>query len=111
VRAGKTSRLKLAWKHAKAWRELRTVEPSPYRGTEAVGMINARPASGRLFGTGAIGLMSGSRLSHEGKWVTAKLALRPPKSLAGEDLRVDVPRPTPRAQTAQARRRSHPPRQ
>ena len=34
--------------------------------------------------------MSGSKLSHHGKWVTAKLALRLPKSLAGEDLRVDV---------------------
>jgi hypothetical protein len=90
VRTGKTARVKLAWKHPKAWRELRTVQLSLYRGNEAVGMINARPASGRLTGTGAVDLMPGSRLSHHAKWVTAKLALRLPKSLAGQNLRVAV---------------------
>jgi hypothetical protein len=90
VRTGKTARLKLAWKHPKAWRELRTVKLSLYRGNQAVGMISARPASGRLTGTGGLDLMSGSKLSHHGKWVTAKLALRLPKSLAGETLRLAV---------------------
>ena len=61
-----------------------------YRGKKAVGMINARPAGGRLADMGAVELMSGSKLGHHGKSVTAKLALRLPQSLAGEDLRVDV---------------------
>ena len=90
ARAGKTARLTMSWKHPKAWRELRRVKLGLYRGNEAVGMINARPGSGRLTGTGAVELMSGSRLSHHGKWVTAKLALRLPKSLAGQNLRLAV---------------------
>ena len=88
--AGKTARLEMSWKHPKAWRELRKVELSLYSGKKVVGMINARPAGGGLTDMGAVRLMSGSKLSHHGKWVTAKLALRLPKSLAGEDLRVDV---------------------
>lgn len=88
--ADETARLTMSWKHPKAWRELRKVKLGLYRGNEAVGMINARPGSGRLTGTGAADLMPGSKLSHHGKWVTAKLALRLPKSLAGQNLRLAV---------------------
>lgn len=88
--AGRTARLKMSWKHPKAWRQLRKLEVSLHQGKKAVGKINARPASGRLSGTGAVDLMRGSKLSHHGKWVTAKLAMRLPKSLAGQNLRVDV---------------------
>ena len=88
--AGMISRLKMSWKHPKAWRDLRKVELSLFRGEKAVGMINARPAGGRLSENGVVDLMAGSKLGHHGKWVTAKLAMRLPKSLAGEDLRVDV---------------------
>ena len=90
ARAGETARLTMSWKHPKAWRELREVKLGLYRGNQAVAMINARPGSGQLTSTGAVQLMSGSRLSHHGKWVTAKLALRPPKSLAGQNLRLAV---------------------
>ena len=55
-------------------------------------MINARPAAARLSSNGVVDLMSGSKLGHHGKWVTAKLAMRLPESLAGETLRVDVRR-------------------
>jgi hypothetical protein len=61
-----------------------------YRAEKAVAVIDARPGRGSLSSTGAVELMSGSKLGHHGKWVTAKLAMRLPKSLAGEDLRVDV---------------------
>jgi RTX calcium-binding nonapeptide repeat (4 copies) len=88
--AGKTARLKMSWMHPKSWRQLRNVKLSLYRGTKAVGMINARPASARLSSTGGVDLMSGSKLSHHGKWVTAKLALRLSERLAGATLRVDV---------------------
>ena len=89
--AGMISRLKLSWTHPTAWRELRKVQLRLYRGKQEVGTIDARPASGRLSGHGAIKLLAaGSGLSHEGATVTAKLAVRLPKSLAGEDLRMDV---------------------
>ena len=90
ARAGEPARMTMSWKHPKAWRKLRKVKLSLYRGSEAVGMINARPGSGRLTGTDAVDLMPGSRFSHHGKWVTAKLVLRLPRSLAGADLRIDV---------------------
>jgi len=89
-RAGHTARLTMSWKHPNAWRDLRSVELRLHRGKQAVGLINARPGSGRLTGRGAVDLMPGSRLSHHGRWITAKLALRLSKSLAGADLRVDV---------------------
>jgi hypothetical protein len=88
--AGKTARLTMSWMHPKSWRQLRTVKLSLYRGTKAIGMINARPASSRLSSTGVVNLMPGSKLGHHGKWVTAKLAMRLPESLVGESLRVDV---------------------
>ena len=88
--AGMISRLKVAWMHPQSWRELRKLEVRLYDGKQAVGMINARPAAGRVSGTGVVELMDGSKVGHHGKWVTAKLAMDVPKSLAGRDLRVDV---------------------
>jgi hypothetical protein len=87
---GKTARLQLSWKHPKNWRELRKVQMKVYRGEKAVAVVDARPGRGSLSSTGAVELMSGSTLGHHGKWVTAKLAVRLAKSLAGETLRVDV---------------------
>ena len=88
--AGMISRLKMGWKHPQSWRELRKLELRLYDGKQEVGMINARPAAGRLSENGLVDLMAGSKLGHHGKWVTAKLALDVPKSLAGKNLRVDV---------------------
>jgi hypothetical protein len=88
--AGETARLKMSWKHPKAWRELRKVELIAYRGKQAVGTVTARPSGRGLSRTGAVHLMTGSTVRHHGKWVTATLAMRLPKSLAGETLRVDV---------------------
>ena len=80
----------MSWKHPRSWRELRSLKLSVYHAGKVVGAVNARPGSGRLTSTGAVDLMSRSRLSHHGKWVTAKLALRLPKSLAGQNLRLAV---------------------
>jgi hypothetical protein len=88
--AGMISRLKVAWMHPQSWRELRKLKVRLYDGKQAVGMINARTATGRLSENGLVDLMAGSKLGHHGKWVVAKLALDVPKSLAGETLRVDV---------------------
>jgi Ca2+-binding RTX toxin-like protein len=90
AQSGKSALLTMSWKTPKSWRELRKVELSLYRGGKAVGTIDVRPGRGRLSGSGAVRLMPGSTLSHRGRTVTAKLALRLPKSLAGEYLRVDV---------------------
>jgi hypothetical protein len=88
--AGKTARLKLSWKHPRAWRELRPLHLTAYRGKEAVGTVTARPAGGHLASSGAVHLTSASGVGHHGKWVTVKLVMRLPKSLAGETLRLDV---------------------
>jgi hypothetical protein len=88
--AGGTARLKMSWKHPDGWRELRKVQLTAYHGKQAVGTVKVRPAARRLSRTGAVHLMPGSTVSHHGKWVTAALRLRLPKSLAGQTLRVDV---------------------
>ena len=93
--AGMISRLKVGWKHPQAWRELRKVKVSLYDGKEAVGTIDVRPAAGRLASTGVVDLKATRcKVRHHGKWVTASLAMSLPKSLADQDLRVDVRRST-----------------
>jgi hypothetical protein len=91
VQAGDPAMLKLAWKHPRSWRDLRKLKLSLYEGKQAVGMINVRPADGRLTSTGRVDLLaSRCKVAHHGKWVSAKLWLSLPKSLAGKDLHVDV---------------------
>jgi hypothetical protein len=91
ARAGKTTRLAMSWTHPRSWRELRSVELRVYRGAKAVGTIAVRPRGARLSASGAIALVPGrSRLTHHGKTVTARLAMRLARSLAGADLRVAV---------------------
>ena len=80
----------MSWMHPKSWRALRKIELTVYRGRKAVGTIKALPGSGRLSSTGAVDLASGSQLSHRGKWVTANLVVRLPKSLSGQTLSMDV---------------------
>ena len=90
VDSGRVAKLRLGWEHPKAWKDLRTVELQVFRGTDKVGRVVVRPASGKLVAHGAIKLARSSKMGHEGKAVWAKLALRLPKSLAGETLSVDV---------------------
>ena len=88
---GKTALLTMKWKTPKSWRDLRKVELSLYRDGKVVGTIDARPAAARLTARGVVDLKATAcKLSRHGKTVTAKLAFRLPKSLAGENLRVDV---------------------
>ena len=61
------------------------------QGAEAVGTITVRPADASMRGAGAAKLLTGrSKLTHRGKTVTARLALRLNRSLAGQDLHVEV---------------------
>ena len=89
AKPGKLTRMRMSWTHPKAWKALKRVELQVYHGTDKVGRVVVRPASGKVTGKGDIDLVRGS-MGHEGKAVTAKLALRLPKSLAGETLSVDV---------------------
>jgi hypothetical protein len=90
AQAGRPARLKMSWKHPQAWRELRKVQLTAYHGKRAVGTVTARSSGRALTRTGAIRLLPGSKVSHHGKWLTATLAMRLPKSLAGKTLHVDV---------------------
>jgi uncharacterized protein DUF1565 len=87
ARAGRPVRLRLAWTHPVAWRQLRSVELRLSRG----GRVVVRPAAGTVRARGAVRVIRGAtRLRHRGKTVTATLALRFPRSYAGRRLRVDV---------------------
>jgi hypothetical protein len=88
---GAVARLSMSWKHPKAWRMLRKVELRLYRGTKPVSKIGVSPSTERITNQGAVkAIAGGSRVTHEGKAVIATLALRVPRSLAGQQLRVDV---------------------
>ena len=90
VESGRVTDMQMSWKHPKAWKALRAIKLQVYSGTEKVGRVVVRPATGKLAAHGAITLARGSKMGHEGKAVWAKVALRMPKSLAGETLTVDV---------------------
>jgi hypothetical protein len=90
VDSDRTAKLRMGWEHPKAWKDLRTVELQVFRGTDRVGRVVVRPATGKLIAHGAIKLARGSKMGHEGQAVRSKLALRLPKSLAGQTLSVDV---------------------
>jgi hypothetical protein len=90
ARAGTPSRLTMTWKHPKAWRQLAAVDVGLYRGAKRVGNVAINPRARRLTASGAAEVAKGSGVTHHAKTVSARLALRFPRSLAGEELRVDV---------------------
>jgi hypothetical protein len=79
--------VQMSWTHPKNWKQLRKVALRLADGGEVLGSVVMRPKSGRLAGKL---VAEGSTLSHHGKTVTAKLALRLPASLAGKSLRLEV---------------------
>ena len=88
--AATTARLTMSWTHPKGWRDLRAVSLRLERGTEQVGTIDLRPRGERLTAHGKVALVEGSRVTHHGKTITAHLAMRLARSLAGQNLRVAV---------------------
>jgi RTX calcium-binding nonapeptide repeat (4 copies) len=91
AKAGKTTRLSMSWTHPTSWRLLKMINVTLYRGADAVGNVYVRPHGERLTAHGAIKLVAGtSRLTHRGKTVSMRLAVRLPGSLAGQKLRVGV---------------------
>ena len=87
AKAGGIAHVKLSWTHPKAWKQLRKVALRIADGGDLLGTVVVRPKSGRV--TGKL-LAKGSTIDNHGKTVTADLALRLPKSLAGKSLRLDV---------------------
>ena len=88
--AGKPVRVKLAWKHPKAWKQLRSLELRASDAGKVVSTITIDPARGRISDRGAITATSRSKVAHRGKTVTAQLNLRPSKKLAGRTLHLTV---------------------
>jgi hypothetical protein len=89
--AGKIARLRLSWRHPQGWRRLRKIELRLTRDRAPVGEMTIRPRDGRISADGAVRLLrKHSRLTHKGKTVTARLAVRLDESLAGQTLQVDV---------------------
>jgi hypothetical protein len=88
AKPGKLARMRMSWTHPLAWKALRAVELRVSDGGKRIGTVTVKPRSGRVVARG-IKLVRG-KVSHRGKTVTAKLAVRVPKALAGHKLRVDV---------------------
>jgi hypothetical protein len=88
--AGKPARLKLAWKHPKAWKQLRSLKLTANDAGKAVGSIRIDPARANISAHGALEAARGSTVEHHGKSVIVQLRLRPSKQLAGRTLRLAV---------------------
>jgi hypothetical protein len=89
--AGKTARLKLSWRHPKAWKQLRTIELRLTRDDVPVGAVTIRPRGKKITGSGAVELAAKrSRIAAKGKTVTARLAVRLNASVAGATLKAEV---------------------
>jgi hypothetical protein len=88
---GETSRLRLSWRHPEAWRKLRTVQLRLTQGALPDATVTIHPRRARIAAGGAVRLVRrGTRLTRDGKTVTAQLALRLDESLAGRTLKAEV---------------------
>jgi hypothetical protein len=90
IRAGRSARITLAWRHPKGWKQLRSLMLTANDGGDVGGSIRIDPTGGRISGHGALEAARGSKVAHHGKWVTAHLRLRAAKPLAGRTLRLAV---------------------
>ncbi|HEX6021601.1 MAG TPA: hypothetical protein VFZ00_06360 [Solirubrobacter sp.] len=91
AKAGEVAQLRLGWRHPKAWRSLRSITLRVTRDERFVGAVTIRPRSNRIAARGALELVrQRTRLSHRGKTVSARIALRFDEALAGAKLTADV---------------------
>jgi RTX calcium-binding nonapeptide repeat (4 copies) len=89
AKAGETARLKLSWRHPKAWKQLKKIELRLTQDGITIGELTIRPNRDRIADDGAIRVKR-SRILTRGKTVTAHLALRLDQSLAGQTLKAEV---------------------
>jgi hypothetical protein len=91
ARTGKPVHVKLAWTHPTAWKRLRSLELRAADTGKNVGTITVDPTRGRVSGGGDLQLMGkASTVRHHGKTVTADLALRASRQLAGRTVHFAV---------------------
>ena len=89
--AGEVAKVKLSWTHPKSWKQLRQVTLRLREGSEVVGQVAIRPASGKVEHKGAVRVVhEQSKLTRKGKKVSAQLALRISRRLADSTLAADV---------------------
>jgi RTX calcium-binding nonapeptide repeat (4 copies) len=87
--AGGRTQLKLSWERPRSWRELRRVELRLIDDGVPVGEVVIRPHGERVSGDGAVKVLR-SRLVHDGRKVSARVALRLDDSVAGRRLVAEV---------------------
>lgn len=87
--AGETLHMRLAWRHPKAWKQLRTIELRLTDEGLPVGEVTIRPRSRRVADDGAVRVRH-ARIVTRGKTVIARLAVRLDRSLAARTLQADV---------------------
>jgi hypothetical protein len=91
VPAGEIAHMRLGWRHPRSWRRLRRISLRLYRKRAPVAAIHIRPLAKRMTARGAVKLVRrDTRIRRKGKTVTARLAVRLDRSLAGRRLRVEV---------------------
>jgi RTX calcium-binding nonapeptide repeat (4 copies) len=89
--AGERVRLRMRWTHPQSWRKLRSISLRLRARDAVVGGVTIRPRGERIAAAGAVALVrKQTRLSHKGKWVSARLAIRLDDSLAGQTLKAEV---------------------
>jgi Ca2+-binding RTX toxin-like protein len=89
AKAGEVVRMRLAWRHPKAWKQLRTIELRLTDDGLPVGEVTIRPRGRRVADDGAVAVQR-AQIVTRGKTVVAKLALRLDESLAGQTLGAEV---------------------
>ena len=91
TKAGEVARLRLSGRHPRSWRQLRRLELRLLQADVAVGAATIRPRAQRATAEGAVKLVRRpTRIARRGKTVSARLALRLNRSLAGRQLRVEI---------------------
>jgi hypothetical protein len=88
--AARLARITLAWKHPNSWKQLHSLQVTANDAGNVVGSIQIDPAVGRIAAHGALQATPRSTVTHHGKWVTARIWLRPSRRLAGHTLRLAV---------------------
>ena len=84
------STVDVSWTHPKAWKKLRSVTVRVLDEEREIGTVKINPRAERLVASGAVELGGKSALRHQGKTVSARLALRVDEAFAGRKLAFQV---------------------
>jgi Ca2+-binding RTX toxin-like protein len=76
----------VSWTHPKAWKRLRSVTVRVLDGQQEIGAVTIAPRADRLTASGAVELGRRTALRHQGKTVSARLALKVDEAFAGRKL-------------------------